>query len=181
MHNTPSGLKPAKSLRAGHIGNSANGNKYVVKGTTQRTKHWERAKPADIKCASYLKRSIKKLTHEARHGLSKRIRTIPQAVAVSYSKTQARYPKCQLLNRQKPKTVPNTEAKCERYLQRSIKKLTHEAKHGLSTRIRTIPQAVAVSYSKTRAKFPSCRAVSNRKSGSTKKVVKKQLNKNVIF
>lgn len=98
--SSPRGLRSAKSVRPGHIGKSKTGVAYVAKGKSVGTRHWARASKEDVKCDRYLKRTIRKLTHEAKHGLSKRIRTLPQAVAVSYSKTQKKYPHCDLVKRQ---------------------------------------------------------------------------------
>lgn len=102
------GLRPAKSVRPGHVARAKSGVSYVAKGRTPGSRHWVRASNSDVKCDRYLKRTIRKLTHEAKHKQSKRVRTIPQAIAVSYSKTQKKYPKCELVKRQSttPKRRP---------------------------------------------------------------------------
>jgi hypothetical protein len=110
------GLKPARSVRPGHVARAKTGVSYVAKGRTPGSRHWVRASNEDVKCDRYLKRTIRKLTHEAKHKESKRIRTIPQAIAVSYSKTQKKYPKCELVKRQsaKSKSVTNKSKKAKR-------------------------------------------------------------------
>lgn len=110
------GLKPAHSVRPGHVARAKSGVSYVAKGRTPSTRHWVRASNEDVKCDRYLKRTIRKLTHEAKHKQSKRVRTIPQAIAVSYSKTQKKYPKCELVKRQsaKSKRVTNKSKKSKR-------------------------------------------------------------------
>jgi hypothetical protein len=100
------GLRPAKSVRPGHVAKAKSGVSYVAKGRTPESRHWVRASNIDVKCDRYLKRTIRKLTHEAKHKQSKRIRTIPQAIAVSYSKTHKKYPKCELVKRQSNTQTP---------------------------------------------------------------------------
>jgi hypothetical protein len=104
--NKSTGLRPAKSVRPGHVAKAKTGVSYVAKGRTSGSRHWVRASNADVKCDRYLKRTIRKLTHEAKHKQSKRVRTIPQAIAVSYSKTQKKYPKCELVKRQSNTQTP---------------------------------------------------------------------------
>jgi hypothetical protein len=104
--NKSTGLRPAKSVRPGHVAKAKSGVSYVAKGRTPGSRHWVRASNADVKCDRYLKRTIRKLTHEAKHKQSKRVRTIPQAIAVSYSKTQKKYPKCELVKRQPMPPAP---------------------------------------------------------------------------
>ncbi len=100
------GLRAASTVRPGHVAKSKSGVSYVAKGRTPGSRHWVRASNSDVKCDRYLKRTIRKLTHEAKHKQSKRVRTIPQAIAVSYSKTQKKYPKCELVKRQSMSTAP---------------------------------------------------------------------------
>jgi len=104
--NKSTGLRPAKSVRPGHVAKAKSGLSYVAKGRTPGSRHWVRASDSDVKCNRYLKRTIRKLTHEAKHKESKRVRTIPQAIAVSYSKTLKKYPKCELVKRQSNTQVP---------------------------------------------------------------------------
>jgi hypothetical protein len=90
----PKNLKPASKLRVGHV--SKGKKKYVVK--TKRGKHvWTPASKNDVKCSKYLSNKIKTLTHEAKHKKSKRIKKQDQAIAVAYSMTRKKYPKCGLL------------------------------------------------------------------------------------
>lgn len=94
-------LKPAAMLRLGHVSKrkSKGAKPYVVK--SKRGKHvWAPASQDDVKCAKYLSSKIKKLTHEAKHKKSKRIKKQEQAIAVAYSMTRKKYPKCGLLTQQ---------------------------------------------------------------------------------
>lgn len=116
--NRVTGLKPARTVRPGHVARAKSGVSYVAKGSTPGSRHWVRAAKEDVKCDRYLKRTIRKLTHEAKHKQSKRIRTLPQAIAVSYSKTHKKYPKCELVKRQsaKSKRATNKSKKSKRSL-----------------------------------------------------------------
>jgi hypothetical protein len=89
-------LKPASMLRVGHVSKTKKAKAYVVK--SKRGKHvWSPASQNDIKCSKYLSSKIKKLTHEAKHKKSKRIKKQEQAIAVAYSMTRKKYPNCGLL------------------------------------------------------------------------------------
>ena len=115
--NKVTGLKPARVVRPGHVARAKSGVSYVAKGRTPGSRHWVRASKEDVKCDRYLKRTIRKLTHEAKHKQSKRVRTLPQAIAVSYSKTQKKYPNCELVKRQSmttPKRATNKSKKSKR-------------------------------------------------------------------
>ena len=52
------------------------------------------------------------------------------------------------------------EVLCDRYLKRKIKSNIKEYKSGKNPRIRTVGQAIAISYSQTRKAKPRCRKVS---------------------
>ncbi len=89
-------LKPASSLRIGHVTKKIKGTKqYVVK--SKRGQHvWAPATANDVKCAKYLDSKIKKLTHEAKSKKASRIKSHDQAIAVAYSMTKKKYPNCGL-------------------------------------------------------------------------------------
>ncbi len=93
-------LKPASMLRIGHVSKTINGKKYVVKSKNSRQpsqkKYWAPATKSDVNCAKYLSSKIKKLTHESKSKKASRIKTHDQAIAVAYSMTRKRYPKCGL-------------------------------------------------------------------------------------
>ena len=61
------------------------------------------------------------------------------------------------------KWVPasKNEVLCDRYLKQKIKSNIKEYKSGKNPRIRSVGQAIAVSYSQTRKAKPRCRKVSN--------------------
>jgi hypothetical protein len=97
-------LKPASMLRVGHVSKKVHGKQYVVKSKSGKkaasapksTHYWATAKPEDIKCSKYLSGKIKKLTHESKTKKASRIKTHNQAIAVAYSMTKKKYPKCEL-------------------------------------------------------------------------------------
>jgi hypothetical protein len=93
----PSNLKPASTLRIGHVTKKTKGVKqYVVKN--KHGKHvWAPATTTDVKCSKYLSGKIKKLTHESKSKKASRIKTHDQAIAVAYSMTKKKYPNCGLL------------------------------------------------------------------------------------
>ena len=97
----PSNLKPASTLRIGHVTKKTKGAKqYVVK--SKRGKHvWAPATANDVKCAKYLSSKIKKLTHESKSKKATHIKSHDQAIAVAYSMTKTKYPDCGLLQQRK--------------------------------------------------------------------------------
>ena len=54
------------------------------------------------------------------------------------------------------------DIKCSKYLSSKIKKLTHESKSKKASRIKTHNQAIAVAYSMTKKKYPSCELTKQR-------------------
>lgn len=104
-----SNLKPASMLRVGHVSKKVHGKQYVVKSksgkkseSAPKTMHyWATAKPEDVKCSKYLSSKIKKLTHESKSKKASRIKTHDQAIAVAYSMTKKKYPKCELTKQRK--------------------------------------------------------------------------------
>lgn len=89
-------LKPASTLRIGHVTKKTKGAKqYVVK--RKLGKHvWAPASTNDVKCDKYLSSKIKKLTHESKSKKASRIKSQAQAIAVAYSMTKKKYPNCGL-------------------------------------------------------------------------------------
>ena len=100
-------LKPASMLRVGHVSKKVHGKQYVVKSKSGKksasatTHYWATAKPDDVKCSKYLSSKIKKLTHESKSKKASRIKTHDQAIAVAYSMTKKKYPKCELTKQRK--------------------------------------------------------------------------------
>lgn len=60
-------------------------------------------------------------------------------------------------------TAKPEDVKCSKYLGSKIKKLTHESKTKKASRIKTHNQSIAVAYSMTKKKYPTCELTKQRK------------------
>ena len=86
-------------LKSGHI-TKLSGNKYVVvkrdsKGKAKYTKATQKA----IKCDKDLKKNIYNMIKEVKSKKNKKIKSYKQGIAIAYSKTSKKYPKCDLIKK----------------------------------------------------------------------------------
>ena len=96
-------LKPASTLREGHIARLS-GNRYrVVKKSKKGKKEWKKATKKDRACDRYLKNKIGEYMGDVKRGKSKKIKTKKQALAAAYSKTGKKYPQCKLIKKKNKK------------------------------------------------------------------------------
>jgi len=93
-------LKDPNLLKSGHI-KKLSGNRFVVvKRDKEGIAKYKPAGKYDIKCEKALKSNIEKMLSEVKSKKkTKRIKTYPQALAVAYSKTSKKFPKCELIKR----------------------------------------------------------------------------------
>lgn len=95
-------LKDPNILKPGHI-SKLSGNKYVVVKKDKFGKHkYTKASKKDVRCDKYLKGNIYDMIKEVKSKKkNKRVKSYPQALAIAYSKTKIKYPKCSLVLREK--------------------------------------------------------------------------------
>ena len=94
-------LKDPNMLKPGHI-SKLSGNKYVVVKKDKLGNHkYTKASKKDIRCDKDLKKNIYNMIKEVKSKKkNKRIKSYSQALAIAYSKTGIKHPKCSLIIRE---------------------------------------------------------------------------------
>ncbi len=92
-------LRDPTLLRAGYISKKVNGIRYVVKVKKDGKHYWAKAAKADIACSRYLSKKVRKMLKEYKKKTGSKIQSREQAIAVAYSMTANKYPKCGVVNR----------------------------------------------------------------------------------
>jgi hypothetical protein len=100
--NTPFPVIRPTKLRLGTIRKGQDGKLWKVdkykSGENKDKKKWSRASRMDVRCSNYLKKSIQQNMEKYKSGNS-RLKTSKQAIAVAYSMTKKKFPKCVMVNR----------------------------------------------------------------------------------
>lgn len=68
-------------------------------GPKKGTKKWVRASITDVRCSNYLSKSIKENIGKYKNNNSG-YKSVNQAIAIAYSMTKKKFPKCKLLDKQ---------------------------------------------------------------------------------
>lgn len=91
-------LRNPETLKTGHI-SKLSGNRYVVvKKDKNKKSKYVTANKNDIMCDKDLKKNIYTMIKEVKSKKkNKRIKTYPQALAIAYTKTAIKHPKCGLV------------------------------------------------------------------------------------
>jgi len=104
-YNKLSNLKDPNLLKSGHI-KKLKGNKYVVvKRNSKGEARYITASKSSIKCDKTLKKNVSEMIEKvkSKSKLNKYVKSYPQALAIAYTKTAKKYPKCDLLKTKKTK------------------------------------------------------------------------------
>lgn len=100
--NKLASLRDPNTLKSGHVKKLSSGKVYVVKRNSEGVARYVKARPDDVKCSKTLKKNVSEMLNEVKKNKNKQ--SYSQALAIAYSKTQKKYPKCQLVQKTNNKT-----------------------------------------------------------------------------
>lgn len=107
--NKLASLRDPNTLKSGHVKKLSSGTAYVVKRNSEGVARYVKARPDDVKCSKTLKKNVSEMLNEVKKNKNKQ--SYSQALAIAYSKTQKKYPKCQLVQKTNNKTKKLTKSK----------------------------------------------------------------------
>lgn len=122
-------LRDPSTLRIGSISKKVNDVRYVVKAKKDGKHYWAKATKPDIQCARYLSKKVKKLLREFYKKKTSRLQSKEQALAVAYSMTAEKFPKCGAVSQAPGAKATSTKAK-------KAKKTTSKTKKAKKTTLK---------------------------------------------
>lgn len=118
--NKLASLKDPNTLKSGHVKKLSSGTAYVVKRNKEGVARYIKAQPDDVKCSKTLKKNVSEMLNEVKKNKNKQ--SYSQALAIAYSKTQKKYPKCQLVQKTNNKTNKTKKLIKSKYIQNGGKR-----------------------------------------------------------
>ena len=118
--NKLASLRDPNTLKSGHVKKLSSGKAYVVKRNKEGVARYVKATPSDVKCSKTLKKNVSEMLNEVKS--NKNIKSYSQALAIAYSKTQKKYPKCKLVQKNNNKTNKTKKLTNTKYIQNGGKK-----------------------------------------------------------
>ena len=104
-------LRDPSTLRIGSISKKVDDVRYVVKAKKDGKHYWAKATKPDIQCARYLSKKVKKLLREFYKKKTSRLQSKEQALAVAYSMTAEKFPKCSAVSQAPGAKATSTKVK----------------------------------------------------------------------